>query len=50
MVCGPDVFFHIAQNMSHGIENLFLAHEPLSDIHEYWPKREKEVKEGKEEV
>ena len=42
--------FHIAQNMSHGKGNLFLAHEPLSDTHEYWPKREKEVKEGREEV
>ena len=30
--------------MSHGTGNLFLAHEPLSDTHEYWPKREKEVR------
>ena len=40
--------FHIAQNMSHGTGNLFLAHEPLSDTDEYWPKRGKEVKEGRE--
>ena len=36
--------------MSHGTGNLFLVHEPLSDTHEYWPKRGKEVKEGREEV
>ena len=42
--------FHIAQNVSHGTGNLFLAHEPLSDIHEYLLKREKEVKDRREEV
>ena len=42
--------FHIAQDISLGTGNLFLAHEPLSDIHEYWPKRGKEVKDEREEV
>ena len=44
-------FFHIAQNVSHGTGNLFLiAHEPLSDIHDYLLKIGKEVKDRREEV
>ena len=39
--------FHIARNVSHGTENLFLEHEPLSEIHEYQLKKGKRSKEWK---